>query len=187
MTAAGHLACLNTINGDIIWQVTMEDFGGKVPVWGYAESPLVDDNKVICTPGGPQGTLLALDKDTGKKIWQSVPITKRLEDGSESNPAVAHYSSIIPVDWNNQRQYIQLTELAVVGVSAEDGSILWRSDGLGRVAVIPSPIFLDGQVYVTSGYGIGSKLIEIGDDNTAVDLWVQQGHAESPWRRRSRR
>ncbi len=179
MTAAGHLACLNTIDGDIIWQVTMEDFGGKVPVWGYAESPLVDDNKVICTPGGPQGTLLALDKDTGKKIWQSVPITKRLEDGSESNPAVAHYSSIIPVDWNNQRQYIQLTELAVVGVSAEDGSILWRSDWLGRVAVIPSPIFLDGQVYVTSGYGIGSKLIEIGDDNTAVDLWfnkVMQNH-----------
>ena len=179
MTAAGHLACLNTTDGDIIWQVTMADFGGKVPVWGYAESPLVDDGKVICTPGGPQGTILALEKETGEKIWQSDPLTKRLEDGSESNPATAHYSSIIPVDWNNQRQYIQLTELAVVGVSSEDGSILWRSDWLGRVAVIPSPIFVDGQVYVTSGYGIGSKLVEIGDDNAAVDLWynkVMQNH-----------
>jgi outer membrane protein assembly factor BamB len=179
MTAAGNLACLNKENGDIIWTVAMKEFGGKVPVWGYAESPLVDDGQVVCTPGGPQGTMLALDKETGDKIWQSEPLTKLLEDGSESKPATAHYSSIIPIDWNNQRQYIQLTELAVIGVSAEDGSVIWRTEWLGRVAVIPSPIFDEGKVYVTSGYGIGSKLIRIGDDNTATDVWynkVMQNH-----------
>ena len=174
MTAAGHLACLKGDDGSELWNVQMRDFGGMVPKWGYAESPLVDGDNVICTPGGPQGTILALNKATGKKVWQSEAFTKLLEDGKTSRPATAHYSSIRPADWNNERQYIQLTPLAVVGLSADDGSLLWRSEWLGRVAVIPSPLFDDGKVYVTSGYNVGCKLIEIAADNQSRDLWYNK-------------
>lgn len=168
MCAGGALACLKTESGDVVWQVTMQEFGGAVPVWGYAESPLVDEGRVICTPGGEQGTILALDKMTGEKIWQ----TKAL--GPADAPTPAHYASIIPVSYNNQRQYIQLTKDAVVGVGAKDGEVLWESAWRGRTAVIPSPIFSNGQVYVTSGYGIGSKLVQIKPDNSVEELWFSK-------------
>lgn len=170
MTAQGHLACLKKETGEVTWSVTMADFGGTVPYWGYSESPLVDGEKVVCTPGGDTGTMVALDKATGKKIWQTKPITK-VVDGDETAPATAHYSSVIPVELNGKRQYVQLTVVAVVGVDAENGEVLWQSDWPGRTAVIPSPIFNNGEVYVSSGYSIGSKLIKIGDNNQLSELW----------------
>lgn len=170
--AGGHLACLKKSDGDKVWSAEMTDFGGKVPTWGYSESLLIDGLKVVCTPGGSIGTLLALDKKTGKKIWQSKPITRILEsDGSETAAATKNYSSILPVEWNNQRQYVQLTEHAVVSVHPETGDIIWRSKWPGRTAIIPSPIFDDGEIYVTSGYDVGSKLIRIDDNNKVEEVW----------------
>lgn len=170
MTAAGTLACLKKNDGQEVWKVQMQDFGGQVPDWGYSESPLVDEDRVVCTPGGPKGTMVALNKLTGEKIWQS-PAFSKAKDGVPGEPAKAHYSSMIPIQWNDQRQYVQLTVLAAIGVSPEDGHELWRSDWAGRTAVIPSPIFDDGQIYVTSGYNIGSKLIQLADDNSASEKW----------------
>lgn len=179
MGAKGELTCLNKTGGTKVWSVNMTDFGGKVPNWGYSESPLVDGDKVICTPGGKVGAMVALNKKTGEKIWQSKPVSKKLESGEDSGPAFAHYSSITPANLNNRRQYIQLTVLAVVGVDADSGEVIWQSSFPGRVAVIPSPIVEKNKVYVTSGYNIGAKLIEIGEDNKATDLWynkVMQNH-----------
>lgn len=173
MSAGGALTCLNKSDGKKVWAVRMQDFGGSVPKWGFAESPLVDEDKVICTPGGSQGTVLALNKRTGKKIWQTKAVTMDM-DGTQSKPAEAHYSSVLPVDWNNRRQYIQLTVLAAIGIDAESGDVLWQSDWPGRVAVIPSPIFDEGKVYITSGYGVGSKLIEIDGDNNAEQVWYSR-------------
>jgi outer membrane protein assembly factor BamB len=170
MAAMGTLACLKVENGEIVWQTRMQDYGGKLPTWGFAESPLVDGDLVVCTPGGQTGTLLALNKLTGEKVWQSAAVVTEV-DGSVTPPADAHYSSILPITWNGQRQYVQLTVLAVIGVDAKDGTVLWKSEWPGRIAVIPSPIFDSGQVYVSSGYGIGSKLIELKDDHTVAELW----------------
>lgn len=161
LTAKGDLACLKIADGTSVWAVKMSDFGGEVPKWGYSESPLVDNGNVICTPGGSDGTLMALDVASGEKLWQSQPVTKPMDSGAPSAPAKAHYSSVLPISWNGQRQYVQLTELAIVGFAAEDGKLLWQSDWPGRVAVVPSPIFDDGSVYVTSGYGIGCKSIKL--------------------------
>jgi len=139
LTAQGDLACLKIADGSKVWAVKLTDFGGDVPTWGYAESPLIDEGKVICTPGGSDGMMLALDAASGEKIWQTQPISKAMDDGEPSPPAKAHYSSVLPIEFNGLRQYIQLTEPAVIGVSAADGSLLWQSDWPGRVAVIPSP------------------------------------------------
>ncbi|MEL7500287.1 MAG: PQQ-binding-like beta-propeller repeat protein [Planctomycetota bacterium] len=171
MSAVGNVACLTTADGTEKWTASMQDFGGKIPKWGYAESPLVDDGRVICTPGGPNTTIVALDKLTGKTVWKSEPIRGTMGDGKKTEPAIAHYSSVLPIEFNNRKQYVQLTVLAVVGLDAETGKTLWQNPFPGRVAVIPSPIFDDGDVYVTAGYGVGSKLISLEDDNQVDETW----------------
>lgn len=159
MSGKGHLSCFNAADGKQLWKVTMEDLGGKVPGWGYTESPLVDGNLIVCTPGGAQGSLAAFDKNTGKKVWQSAEWT---------DPA--QYSSIIAVDHNGARQLIQLTMQSVGAVNAKDGSLLWKVPFPGKTAVIPTPIFNEGHVFVCAGYGVGAKLIKIGEGNKAEDM-----------------
>ena len=161
LSGKGDLACVQAADGQVLWTHSMEkDYGGKRPFWGYTESVLVDGDKVLCTPGGAQGAIVALDKRTGNTLWQSKEFTDN-----------AHYSSIITAEHVGLCQYIQLTEKSVVGVAAKDGKLLWRSDWPGRTAVIPTPIFKNGYVYVTSGYGAGCKLIKLGPDNQASDVY----------------
>jgi outer membrane protein assembly factor BamB len=163
LSGQGFLLCADASTGKEQWKVAMRDFGGKTPGWGFTESVLVDGNKVICTPGGGQGTLLALDKATGKKIWQTAGWT----DG-------AHYSSCIAADHNGVRQLIQLTSQNVAGVDANTGKLLWKSEWPGKTAVIPTPIFKDGHVYVTSGYNVGCKLVKIGAGNAVTEVYMNQ-------------
>jgi outer membrane protein assembly factor BamB len=153
LSANGMLGCFSIKDGSVLWKVdVVKDFGGKLPGWGYTESVLVDGNRVICTPGSSsKGTMLALDKTTGKPIWQS----KDLTDG-------AHYSSPILVEHNGQRQYVRLIEKKVFGANAETGDILWQADFPGQTAVIPTAIYHDGHVYVTAGYGAGCRLLKLG-------------------------
>ena len=150
--AKGGLICANVGDGKVNWRVEMvKDLGGKVPGWGYTESVLVDGDHVICTPGGKRGTLAAIDKKTGKVIWRSGDWT----DG-------AQYASVVPAELNSQRQFIQLTQKTLAGVSARDGSVLWRNAWSGRTAVIPTPIVRKNEVYISSGYGAGCRKITIG-------------------------
>ncbi len=160
LSGRGELICAKTSDGEELWSVNLEkDFGGGVPGWGYCESVLVDGDQVVCTPGGRQGAVLALDKMTGEKRWQS----DELKDG-------AQYASLLPIEVAGKRQYVQLFQKTLAGVSAADGSLLWSSDWGGRVAVIPTPIFHDGSVYIASGYGVGCKRVEIGAA-AAKDAW----------------
>lgn len=159
MSGKGHLSCLNAADGKQVWKTTMEELGGKVPGWGYTESVLVDGDLVVCTPGGAQGALAAFDKATGKKVWQTA---------DWADPA--QYSSIIAADHNGARQLIQLTMQSVGAVNAKDGSLLWKVPFPGKTAVIPTPIFEDGHVFVCAGYGVGAKLIKIGAGNKAEDM-----------------
>jgi len=72
MGLAGNVACLHVADGKVVWQRNlMADFGGKPPMWSYRESPLVDGDKVICTPGGDETTMVALNKLTGETIWKA--------------------------------------------------------------------------------------------------------------------
>lgn len=148
----GDLVCLRAADGKEIWRKSLkDDLGGKMMSgWGYSESVLVDGDKVICTPGGEQGTLAALDKKTGALLWRSKELTDR-----------AAYASIIPVEIGGVRQYIQLTDASVAGVGT-DGRLLWRAPRRGSTAVIPTPIYKDNHVFVTSGYGVGCNLFRIG-------------------------
>ena len=153
MAAKGDLVCLNLDDGSKVWSRNMAEFGGKVPKWGYAESPLVEGEHLFCTPGGKKGSILALDKLTGEKVWQTEEVT-----------SAAHYSSLLLTEQNEKQVLVQLLPDKVVGVDRQTGDVLWQTEFLGRVAVIPSPIFKDNKVYVCAGYGIGSKLIDVSGD-----------------------
>ncbi|MBI5774270.1 MAG: PQQ-like beta-propeller repeat protein [Verrucomicrobia bacterium] len=148
----GEVACVETATGKLRWHKNLAaDFGGRMMSgWGFSESPLVDGGKLICTPGGAQGTLLALDKKTGAKLWQSSEITDN-----------AAYASVIVVEIGGKRQYIQFTGDSVFGADAGTGKLLWRAERKGKTAVIPTPIFYDSHVFVSSGYGIGCNLFKI--------------------------
>ena len=154
LAGEGTLVCAKADTGDLVWKVKMQDLGGKVPNWGYTESVLVDGDHVICTPGGNQGALVALNKMTGETIWQSQDFTDR-----------ADYASVIVAEHNGVRQYIQLTQKTLVGVAAEDGRVLWSYPWPGRTAVVPTPIFRDGQVYIACGYGVGCGLVKLTGDS----------------------
>ncbi len=152
--ARGNLLCVLAKNGKLVWKKSLvDDLGGKVPGWGYTESVLVDQGKVICTPGGKDGAIAALDADSGRTIWR----TKSFTDG-------AQYSSPISIMHQGKKQYVQLVMKNIVGIDPGNGSVLWKSKWPGKVAVIPTPIFSNGHVYVTSGYGVGCKLVKLGDN-----------------------
>ncbi len=161
MGGQGDLVCVQASDGKLVWATSMtKDLGGKLQTWGYTESVLVDGGLVICTPGGSRGTLAALDKATGKVRWQSSEMT-----------AAAQYSSPLVIEHGGKRQYVQLVMNKLFGVDAASGKLLWQSDWSGRTAVIPTPIFHDGQVYITTGYGVGCKLVKLDGQGGATDVW----------------
>jgi outer membrane protein assembly factor BamB len=160
LSGPGDLVCINIADGKVRWKVSMSSLGGKVPNWGYTESVLVDGNKVLCTPGGAKGTVAALDKLTGKVLWQSAGLKEP-----------AHYSSIVAATINGTPQYVQRNEKSIFGLSADDGRVLWQTDFPGRTAMIPTPIVSGNEVYVTAGYGTGCKMVRIEQDNKVTVVY----------------
>ena len=147
----GEVMCVNAQDGKEMWRKDLTtDFGGPRPEWGFSESPLVNGDQVLFTPGGPKGTLVALNKKTGEVIWQSRGWTDN-----------AQYSSIILAEIDGVRQYVQLTDKSLAGVAPKDGEILWKAPRKGSTAVITTPIYSDGHVYVSSGYDIGCNLFKV--------------------------
>lgn len=155
----GHLVCLEAATGAERWRMSLpEDFGGvMMSRWQFSESPLIDGSKLICTPGGPEATLVALDKMTGEVIWRcAVPAL-----GEEGKDGAAYASPVI-AEIDGVRQYVQLIGRGVVGVEAETGKFLWGYNGIANgTANIPTPVVRGPYVFTTTGYGTGSALLHI--------------------------
>ncbi len=159
----GGLYCLRAADGKSVWERQLqEEFSGQAGGWGYSESPLVDGDKLIVAPGGDEASIVALDKKTGTDIWSS----------DIRGAGKAEYATILVTEMEGVRQYIKFFQTLLVGVRADNGEEIWRSEWPpGRVAVIPTPIVDGNQVYITSGYGAGSKLVEV-NGSSARDVWV---------------
>jgi len=185
---AGNLACLQVKDGKVLWRRSLtEDFGGSVPMWSYRESPLIDKNMLICTPGGRDATLVALDKLTGETIWKSkLPDAPAAGFGAPagggfggrrgggpsgfgSGGGGAAYASAIAVDFEGQRQYVQLTANTLLGV-ASDGKFLWRFDKpSNRMGTnCATAIFHDGMIFASSAYGAGAGLVKLSKDDDST-------------------
>jgi outer membrane protein assembly factor BamB len=172
----GVVACLDRIDGKLIWKRQLaEEFGGIVPPWSFRESPLVDENRVICTPGGPEAMMLALNKSNGKTVWKTVPKAQQSSpsatdrSGGGGRPgrrgprSGAAYSSAIAIDFEGERQYVQLTAKALIGVSANQGDVLWQYTAPANAMGIncSTPIYKDGILFAASAYGNGGGAIKL--------------------------
>jgi len=157
---SGDLVCLQVSDGKLQWKKNLvKEFGGQVPGWGYSESPLIDGEKVIATPGGRAATLVALNKQSGDVIWSA-----QVPGGSE-----AQYASAIAVDVAEQREIIQFLRGGVVGVAAKDGKFLWRyQNPANGTANCATPIYRDSLVFAASGYGTGGGLARLMASPTGV-------------------
>jgi outer membrane protein assembly factor BamB len=149
----GELVCLKVDSGAEVWHQSLKkDYKGSVGGWGYCESPLVDGDKLIVTPGGKDASLVALNKADGKLIWTAkVPAQDHAE-----------YSSAIIAEIGGRKQYINFMSRGVVAVSADTGTYLWRYDAPHNgTANCSTPLQKGDRVFAASGYGTGGGQAEI--------------------------
>lgn len=164
----GSLSVFKAADGSRVWSIDIAGkFSGQVPRYGYSESLLIDGNHLICSPGGPKGYMVALNKKTGKTIWANTDINE--EPG---------YNSPILVEDRGLRQIITMTTLGVVAVNADTGELLWKM-GLTnkRKLNIANPFYRDGYVCISSGYGGGTMLIKLTYKDkkvTAQKVWFNE-------------
>jgi outer membrane protein assembly factor BamB len=167
VASRGKMVRLDAATGKIEWTVDfVKDFGGEEPGWGYTESPLVDGDKVIGTPGGAH-PIVAFDKATGKPVWKAaVP----RGDG-------AQYASPTAVEIGGQRQYVQFLARGVVSVAAADGAFLWRYDEpANSTANCSTPIVHDGMVFAASAYSKGggaARITKTGGKYETAEVYFQ--------------
>lgn len=156
----GDLACLEAATGKVLWQKNVEkEFGGVSGTWAYAESPLVDGEVLVVTPGGPDATMVALNKKSGALIWKSaVPGGDR-----------AAYSSAIAATAAGRKQYVQFLDKGLVGIDAKTGQFLWRyTQTSGGPANIASPVIRGNYVYSTNARRFGGGLVQLIANNNGV-------------------
>jgi outer membrane protein assembly factor BamB len=153
----GQLVCLKN-TGDILWKRSFTDFGGQMMSgWGYSESPLVDGDQVVCTPGGKNAVIVAFNKMTGQDLWQTP-----MPDGAQKGKDGAGYSSIVVSEGAGVRQYVQMTGRGLISVRASDGQFLWGYDKVANdVANIPTPLVSGDYVFASTGYDTGAALIKM--------------------------
>lgn len=161
----GQLVCLHAGDGSPVWQVNiLERFGGRNIQWGLAESPLVDGDLVICTPGGDLGRVAALDKLTGDTVW-----------ATRGGGGAAGYASAVAAEIHGTRVILAMTAKALLGVDAADGRLLFEFPLNTSYDVhATTPICADNHVYISAGYGTGSVMLRIernGDNFRAVEKW----------------
>lgn len=148
----GTLVCCDSATGAEKWRRDLKaEFGGKkADSWGYSESVLIDGDKLICTPGGEQTTLVALNKTTGDEIWKTV------------NPGDrgAGHASVVISEVGGEKVYVQSTGSGPMGVRASDGKLLWQYPVDRTTAIIPTPIVRGDLVFFVAGYKRGGALLQ---------------------------
>jgi outer membrane protein assembly factor BamB len=161
LSRQGELVCLAVEDGSLVWHRSYKkEMGGHMMSgWDYSESPLVDGHNLICTPGGDQAAIVALNKQTGELVWKA-PV----KDAGGSG-----YASIVVADVGGIRQYVTLLGHCIVGVAADDGRFLWRYNRIANgTANIPTPVVWGDRIFCTTGYGAGSALLHLTRANGGI-------------------
>jgi hypothetical protein len=165
LSGIGNLICAKTDSSEVVWTTNiLKEFGGRNIIWGLAESPLVFDNKVICTPGGKNVSMLALEKETGEVVWQCT--------GAGDKPG---YASSILVEYQGLKQIVTPMSEAIVGVRASDGKLLWRyPHKVYTDQNITTPLFHDGFLIISGCVGKGTTCLQLqvlGDECSVKEHW----------------
>ena len=165
LTENGDLVCLLVADGTVVWRRNiLREFNGRNINWLVSESPLIDGDRIIVSPGGRNAGMVALDKMTGTTVW----VSKELSDE-------AGYASSVVADVQGVRTILTLTGNAGIGVRATDGKVMWRYGNVANnTANITTPIYSNGKVFFTSAYGTGGALLGLratGDSVSAQEIY----------------
>ena len=149
--ADGDVACLDAETGKRHWtRNILREFRGRNIQWGLSESLLIDGNHVICTPGGEDAGIVALDKATGKTAW----VCRETKD----KPG---YCSPIVFEHGGVRQIATLMARSAVGVDARTGKLLWSFRHVTPFDEnIGTCIFHDGRLFFSTRT-TGSVLLKV--------------------------
>lgn len=161
MSGHGLVTCMDAESGEIIWKVDfIEEYGARNIRWGMTENLLIFDNQIICTPGGIDANMVSLDKNTGNLLWKTKGTGEKT---AYCSPQFAIHNGI--------RMVMTHSESKIYAVSADNGDFLWSYDWPNKYAVQPNtPLYIDGKIFCTSGYGQGSALLELAVDGKSVKL-----------------
>lgn len=166
VSSYGKLHCMNEVNGSIIWTVDMvADLGGKTITWGYNETPVVDGDKIYCTPGGKKNNVVALNRLNGSVIW--------------SCPGLGEHSAYCtPLLFTHNGRKILSTHTTshLLGIDANTGKLLWTQNQPNQYSVhANTPIYNKGELFYFSGYGQGSGKLVLSEDGSNIDLaWTNK-------------
>ena len=155
-----HVMCVDPMSGELLWTLDMErEFGTETPLWYTGQCPLIDrDTVAILAPGG-RALLAALHCRSGELLWET------------PNPRgwKMSHSSVMPMELGGRRVYVYVAQGGVVGVAADGpdrGTVLFETDEFNQSVVAASPVALEGdRIFVTSGYGGGSILLQVRNHN----------------------
>ncbi len=149
-----HVVCLDAQSGEQKWLMDLvAQYGAEVPLWYAGQCPLIDADRVILAIGGPDTLLTAVDYESGEIVW--------------TTPNPHHWkmthSSVMPMEFQGTRMYVYCAGGGVVGVSAEDGHVLWETDEWTiRIATVPSPLIIPpDRIFLSGGYNAGSMMLRI--------------------------
>jgi outer membrane protein assembly factor BamB len=156
-----HVTCLDPVTGEFKWMINLvKEFGSSVPDWYTGQCPLIEDSKVILAPGGT-ALMMAVDCNSGQIIWQT----------PNPNKWKMTHSSVLPIQLNDKRMYVYCTTGGVVGVSNDDGRILWEiTNWWIKNANVPTPVYVgDGLVFLSGGYNAGCMMLKLTESNGQIN------------------
>lgn len=160
----GSVICMNAQNGETVWTVDFfKDFQADSVQFGFAESLLVDGDKIYCTPGGKVNNMVALNRFTGKKIWSSPAYGE-----------MATYCSPILINHNGQRLVVNLTSTSIIGLDADTGEMYWRINQFQDNKIhANTPVYFEGKLLVLSASkrdSSGLVMLKLSPDGKKADI-----------------
>ena len=163
LSAFGKLFCMNCSDGKTVWTADLvKQYDARNITWGITENLLFDGNVLYCTPGGRDAAVVALDINTGKQVWKS-----------KGNGERSAYCSPIIIKLQNRKILATIMEYSICGFDASNGQLLWKSEFKMDPDVHPNtPVYKDGYLFCTSGYGLGSVMLKLsGDGSSVTEVW----------------
>jgi outer membrane protein assembly factor BamB len=163
LSGFGKLVCRKADDGAFIWAADVtKDYDGTNIKWGYTENMVIEGNKIFCTVGGVKNNVIALDKNTGKLIWNC---SGKGEASAYCSPAIVKFPA--------RTILVTQTESHILGIDIANGNLLWSHPQTNKYSVhANTPLYHDGMLFISSGYGTGGVMLQISPDGSSVkELW----------------
>lgn len=166
-----HVMCLDRKDGNMRWGLDVaRDYESEIPLWYTGQCPLIDNNTAIIATGG-KALLIAINCESGEKIWET----------PNPNGYKMSHSSVMPFTFGGRKMFVYSPIGALVGVAADGpdaGKILWETTAWNHSVIAPSPVCMpDGKIYITAGYGAGAMMLQLKENNGTFSIDVLTEYA----------